>query len=303
MVAFLLTAILAGNNLPASAGTLIAGKMLSKSQGVGLVIIGYVAGFLVQGGLLSTGYGAILPFPNPVFVLAAMIPALIVFVIADLIRVPLSFSIVFTMALIGIDLAAHEPFNVTYITFVIGYWIVAMLISAVLVLVSLRFSQRSVRGVRIWPMVRLIKLMILVASFLTAFTIGANTMGFLFAAIDSAVAIPGLYLTAFMIIAIAVGSITLSRGVLSRISNDIMPIRYLNSAAMQSVAILMVELGTLASIPISTTQTFTAGIYGASFSYKTRVLLLKPLAYILGTWVAAAIISLVLGFVLTSLLV
>lgn len=301
-VAFVLVALLGGNALPACTGTLIAGRILSKNQGVGIAVAGYIIGFIAQGGFLGHGFALLLPGSSQLLVLVAMTSALIVFLIAHFLRVPISFAIVFTTAIIGIDLASHQALNTGFIGMIFIYWIAAVVISALLVLVSLRYSEKLVKGRRIWPLIRVIKVLLLMASFLTAFTLGSNTMGLVYAAVASVAPVSQIYLIAFMVLAMSFGSIALSGGVLSRIGSEIIPMRYLNAVVTQSVAIVLVELATLSSLPISTTQTFTAGVYGAGLSYRTRVLLRGPFISIVGTWFATAVISLVLGFALASLL-
>ncbi|MDE1860894.1 MAG: inorganic phosphate transporter [Candidatus Micrarchaeota archaeon] len=300
-VAFLLIALVAGNNVTVCVGTAIAGRIISRKAGIVIAAVGYTAGFLIGGGLLQWGVVQLLSASGQGFVFVAILVSALVFAAAHLLRVPQSFSIVLTMSLLGIDLADSGIPNLGFAVLVIGYWIGAMVVTAALVIALLRYSYRTLRDRSVWPTVSRIRITIIAVSFLASFTFGANTIGLAYATL-SVESGNSAYLLATVIAAAIFGSIALSGGELRRIGNEIIALRYLNAAITQSVSVLIVGIATVFSIPISTAQTFTAGMYGASLSYKTRLVLKKPLVSIIATWTGTAIASLILSFAVTKLL-
>ncbi len=105
-----------------------------------------------------------------------------------------------------------------------------------------------------------------------------------------------------IILGIIFGSIFLSSGEIRRIGNDIIPLRYANAVVTQSVSVFLVEIATFFGVPLSNTQTLTSGIYGAGSSYKTKLILKKPLITIIFIWISTALISFVCAFISTILI-
>jgi PiT family inorganic phosphate transporter len=198
------------------------------------------------------------------------------------------------MAIIGIELGYGNVINSGFVFTIVGFWILSALVVVLLTIVAMRSVYRLVLRSRIWKTVAKIKLLLILISFFTAFTIGANTIGFVYSATQGLV--DPLYGTILTIVAIILGSILLSSGELRRIGNDIIPVRYLNALVSQTISVVMMQIATGLSIPASNIQTFTASLYGAGLSYGTRLIPKKPVITIMASWIATAVISLALGY-------
>lgn len=294
---FILVALVSGNNLSACSGAIITGGVVKKRTGIAITILGYMAGFLLQGGLLKAGIIALMPVQSEVLVLIALVVALIVFLISHVLRVPQSLSITFAMALIGIGLAYGKPPNLNFVSNMIGFWILSSLLVVVLVLIVMRSLRGSLSKSNIWNAVRNMKLILIALSFLTAFVLGANTIGFLFAAVSGLT--DATYAIAITLAAILVGCILLSKGELKMIGAGILPLRYFNALITQATSAIVVEIATLFSIPASNTQAFTASLYGAGLSYRTRLIRKKPMFIIIFSWISTALASLLLSYAAT----
>ncbi len=292
-LAFLLIALVSGNNLQSCAGSVIGSRILSRRRGIVLAILGYVAGFIFEGGLLRNGLFASMPNTITPFTEIALIISVIVFIVAHKMRVPQSLSMTFFLALLGANVARGESINGTSVGIVIAFWIAATILSVFITWWLLQRLSRMLSSRKVWRTVSTIKTLLIVMSFITAFTLGANTIGLVFAATPG-----GLTYYLIFIIAIIVGSVGLSSGELKRINMEIIPLRYLNALITQTVSTVMVEAATLSGIPLSNTQTYTASIYGAGLGYKTRILLKKPAITILEVWMGAAIASFIFGYIL-----
>ncbi len=294
---FLLVALVSGNNLPACSGPIISGRIVSRRTGIMIAVLGYASGFLIEGGLLKTGLLELMPFQSGYLVAAALSVAIAVFLIAHTLRVPESLSITFTMSIIGIDLGYGSGINLPFILMVIFFWIISAAASGLLAAALMKSANRVVPKLNIWKTASAMRITLIAVSFLAAFSLGANTIGFVYASASSF--IDPFYGIVIALAAVVSGSVLLSKGELGRMGAEIMSLRYLNALVCQTVSTAMVQLGTALSIPTSNAQTFTSSMYGAGFSYRTRLLLMRPMLTILYAWIVTAMISMLLGYALT----
>ena len=294
---FFLVAVVAGNNLSACTGSIISSRIVSKRFGIWTAILGYILGFLIEGGMLKAGLIALMPVHTTTLVIIALLVSLTVFVVAHWIRVPMSLSMTLAMTVVGIELAYSGFLNLQFLSYIIIFWVLSTVLSVAFAWVTMRASYRFLTNSRIWPTLKGIKVLLIILSFFAAFVLGANTIGFLFAATSDM--LNPVYGTITVVAAIIIGSILLSKGELRRIGNEILPLRYLNALITQMVSVLVVQAATMMSIPSSNTQTFTASLYGAGLSYKTRIILKKPMFTIILSWIATATISLAVGYAAT----
>ncbi|MEM3237082.1 MAG: inorganic phosphate transporter [Candidatus Micrarchaeaceae archaeon] len=293
---FLLVALVSGNNLVACSGSIISGRLVKKSTGIAIAVLGYIAGLYFQGGLLGRSIIALMPYRSPALVLLAFAVANIIFIIAHRFRVPQSLSISFASILVGVSLASGRNVDMRFIALMLAFWVIGSFLSMGVSFFATRASKK-IPAKGIWAKLRVIRLAAIATAFLTAFTLGANTFGFLYASVPSS----GYYF-AVVVVAIILGSAFLSGGELRRMGNEIMPLRYIDTINTQVSSMIAVEIGTLLGIPISNTQTYTSSIYGAGIGYKSRLLLKRPLVAIVSTWLLVAFIGFAVAFASAYLL-
>ncbi|MCL5105890.1 MAG: inorganic phosphate transporter [Candidatus Marsarchaeota archaeon] len=292
-IGFILIAFVSGNNLPACSGTIISSKMVSKKNGIILTIIGYILGLVFEGRFLES-VSMLLPGAgfqqSQFFVLILFAIAAVVFFFADRQKVPQSLSIIFTSSIIGMDAALNIKVPIYFLVKLVSFWIIAPLISLVTSLVLIRAFYKK-RSKSIFSTLKMLKFLSILFAFLTAFTLGANTMGIVL------VAMPYYnYSIAVLIAGIIFGSIFLNRQSLSRISNEIVSLKYLNSVVSQAASFIFVEAATLFGIPLSNTQVFVTSLYGTAFGYKQRLLVKKTILSILYSWILLIAASAILSF-------
>ncbi len=242
--------------------------------------------------MLKRGVEALLPFNSTPFLAIVLGLGIVVFAIAHMMRVPQSFSVNFTAMLLGISIARSLRIEWGFVLLIFAFWIIAPIASIAAMRILMNLARSFVRKKRIWSVVKYVRLMLILLSFFAAFTLGANTIGLLYSVLPE-----NYYSMATAIIGIVFGTLFLSGGELRRISNEIIPIRYVNAINAQLVSVVLVEIATLIGIPLSNTQTFVAGIYGGGLSYKNRMLLKRPIASIATTWVGGAVVSFALAYV------
>ncbi len=293
---FVLVFMVSGNNLSASSGSIISSRMVSRRIGIAISIVGTLAGLFMEGNLLKYGFGQIFESSPHSLVMIPLITGILIFMIANKMRVPQSLSITFTTSLMGIGFAFGNGIDTGFALSIIAFWVFAAAVSIALTIASMRISSRIIAGRDVWGSLRRIKQLLILLSFLTAFTLGANTFGLVMVSVSR-------YVSVFVIaVAIIFGSVFASAGTLRRVSDDILPMRYLNALVSQAISVLVVEAGTLFSVPISNTQTYSASLYGATLSYGSKLFRRRPAIEMAFTWVITAVISFGAGYAITKLL-
>lgn len=293
---FVLTALTAGNNLSVCSGTLISSRIVRKIYGILIGILGYLLGLLFEGSFLRNNISNIVLTGNQYFVFIVFSISIVIFLIAHKKRVPESLSITFTSALLGVSFA-YGNINVNFTYLIIIFWVFAAILSFVLSYLIMHWLKRITPKKNIWKSISIFKIALILLAFFTSFTLGANTIGLIYASLPE----NPLFLLV-IILGIIFGSIFLSSGEIRRIGNDIIPLRYANAVVTQSVSVFLVEIATFFGVPLSNTQTLTSGIYGAGSSYKTKLILKKPLITIIFIWISTALISFVCAFISTILI-
>ena len=235
-----------------------------------------------------------LPVNSTLFITIALLVSIIIFIYAHFKRIPNSLSFTFASVILGISSAAGLNINFTFVLTMVLFWALTPIVSIALTLAMMKGSRRIIDKKNIWGTINKIKILLVIVSFFTAFTLGANTIGFVYSAIPSDS-------SNFIIVVVALifGSMVLSGRELNKIGNEIIPFRYLNSITSQLGSAIIVEVATLFGIPMSNTQSFTMSIYGAGLSYKNRLLIKKPAIDIIKAWIYMIIVSFIIAFAFT----
>ena len=294
-LAFILVLLVAGNSLAICVGTVISSSIIKRRSALLIAIVGYVLGLVTQGSLLGYGFSAIMPQPSYLDISTALFIGTLIFIISHKFRVSQSLSITFATSLIGISLASGQMINFGFVALMIALWIMAPAASLILAEFAMKATPMLLQKKKVWETLAWIRLLLVILSFFTAFTLGANTLGLLFASVKT-------YTSIFVvIIAIIVGSLVMGRGEIRRLGNDILPLRYINAIVSQAISVGFAEGATVAGVPLSNTPTFTASIYGTGLAYKTSLFIKKTRNIFLMTWIATAFVSLFLGYGITWL--
>jgi PiT family inorganic phosphate transporter len=288
---FVAVALVSGNNLSACVGPAIGSKTLSKRAGILLGALGFSLGLVVQGPTMAVSFHSLLSSPSLVLEAEILSVAILVFVVADLIRAPISLSMCLVGLFIGLDVAnggSLKPFTFE----IIAMWVAAPVAAIALAFYLTRIINRRSKG-NIWRRVRAFKLVLILLAFSTSYVLGANTLGLI-------VAIGG-FSTLSLLIAIAAvfaGSFLLSGGELKRVSQELFLMRYSNATVTLLTSSILVELATFFNIPLSNTQVLSAALFGTGISYKTRLISLWPFLVIVSGWIIAPLIGFVAGLLL-----
>ncbi|MCL4343039.1 MAG: inorganic phosphate transporter [Candidatus Thermoplasmatota archaeon] len=288
LLASVLTALVAGNNLSAAVGTLLGSRIVTRGFGVTLGIIGFSSGLLFEGYLMR-GAAASLQLGNYYLTSYAFAGTIVIFLAAAYFRSPLSL----TMALIGIstgiDISQGLAVDSDFLIKLVVVWTLAPVLLIILSFyINRATTSRPMEN--IWQEATILKILLVVVALLTGFTLGANTLGLI-----QELQGDTLLTEVFMVVAIAAGSIFLSGGVIKRVGEEIFALRYHNALTSLIVSSAAVEAATLVGIPLSNTQTLASSILGVGFSHRYKLLYTKPFLTVAATWVISPLAGLLLG--------
>ncbi len=289
---FLAVALVSGNNLSACVGPTVGARIISKRTGSMLGLAGFSAGLIIQGSGMIHSVNILLPNPTIELQITALLVATAIFGIAHLARVPLSLSMSLVGLLAGLSFSQGITTSLTYMSGVVAMWFIAPAAAALIAFFLIRvINQRPVSD--IWRRIRFYKAVLIVLSFTTAFGLGANTLGLVVA---TAGYNPVNVLVA--VGAIAVGTFFLAEGSIRRMSQEFYLMRYSNATVTLATSTILVELAAFLHIPLSNTQTTAAAVFGSGLSYKAKFMSLKPFLTIVAGWIAAPLLSFLIGWLI-----
>ncbi len=295
ILTFITVMLVSGNNLSVCTGPAIGSRILNKNTGVLLGAIGFTLGLITQGSVMEKSVHTFLPNMTPVLQSEALLATILIFIIADFIRVPLSYTMSLAGLLAGLSIANGTFTNQGFLVQTIVLWIVAPLVTAIFVFFMLKIFHANFSQ-DVWKRLKIYKILIIILSFSASYVLGANTIGLI-------VATGGTNIITLItsVIAIFLGSFFLSAGEIKRVSQELFLMRYPNTTVTLLSSTVLVEIATIFHIPLSNTQTLSAAIFGAGISYKTKLMSSKPFLKIVAGWIIAPLLSFVVGLIIFSI--
>jgi len=292
---FLAVMLVSGNNLSVCVGPAVGARILSKRAGAFLGVVGFTTGLLLQGWGMINSINSLIPNATMQLQSEVLMVAIVVFVVAHLVRVPLSLSMSLVGLLVGAALAHNLGLQASYVFSVVALWFIAPIAAAIVAFYLIRvISRQKVRN--IWRRIRFYKVLLLILAFTSAYTTGANTIGLI-------VATAGFNITTVLVAvsAVFIGVFCLGEGAIRRVGEEFYLMRYSNATVALAASTILVEVASFLNIPLSNTQATTAAVFGAGISYKSKFLSLKPYLIILGGWIVAPLLSFSIGYFLISI--
>lgn len=286
----ILTILVSGNNLSVSVGTIVGARIIKRWTGVWIGVAGYVSGLLLEGDSLKYAAMALLPH-SYYYISIALLISIIAFILATLLRAPLSLVMVLVGSVVGISIHAGKIPDQGLLQLIIIMWIVSPLLSIVISYFSNMILVRK-RPRDIWKTATAMKGLLVAVSFFTSFAVGANTFGFIVNLLGG-----GSTILLVMIIGIIIGSIFLSRGVIRRVGEEMYSMRYSSATISLLSSAMLVEIATVLGVPLSSSQTLSASVVGSGFSYRFRAINMRPFLLIVATWIISTLLGFFLGYI------
>ena len=292
VLTFVAVMLVSGNNLSACVGPAVGSRIITKRFGALLGAAGFSLGLVIQGIGMTKTVNLLLPNMATQFRAEALLAAIIIFVVADLIRTPMSLSMSLVGLFTGLSTAHGGLTNGIYVVEVVVLWIAAPVVAIFFAFYLIRIINRRWPK-NLWQRLQTYKVLLIVLAFSTSYVLGANTIGLI-------VATGGFDITkvALAIAAIFIGTFFLSAGEIRRVSQELFLMRYPNATSTLLTSTVLVETATILNIPLSNTQALSAAVFGTSISYKSKFVSLKPFLTIVLSWVIAPVLSFTIGLIL-----
>ena len=273
-VATLLILLVSGNNAQASIGNLVGARVLRTRTALLIEVVGVSLGLLLQGTSMTTAAGHLAKGLSSQTVLIVLTVTLALFVVAHFARIPLSLTHILPTLLAGVALAFTSYFFLVILT-----WMAAPVAALVATPLITRLTGRSGKS-DFWAKIEVYKALLILVSFVFAFTLGANTVGLIvavegFGGLSVPLAIGG----------VVAGTFFLSAGEIRRVTSDLFELGYSNAMSSMLTSAILVEASTLAGIPMSNTMVQNTAVFGAGLSYKTRFFSAKSFLLVALSWI------------------
>jgi PiT family inorganic phosphate transporter len=295
VLTFVAVMLVSGNNLSACVGPAVGSRIISKRFGMLIGAAGFSAGLVFQGVGMTNTVNVLLPNAALQFRAEALLVAITIFVVANLIRVPMSLSMSLVGLFAGLSIANGVLTNNAYVVEVAVMWVAAPLIAIAFSFFLIR-TFNSGWPKNFWRKLQTYKILLIVLSFSTSYVLGANTLGLIIAT--------GGFDVITLIVAIAAiffGTFYLSVGAIRRVSQELFLMRYPNATVTLVTSTVLVEAATILNIPLSNAQALSAAVFGTGISYKAKFISLKPFLMIALSWGVATLISFVIGLILGTI--
>jgi len=294
VLTFVAVMLVAGNNLSACVGPAVGSRVVGKRFGMMLGAIGFTLGLLIQGAGMTRTVDTLLPNISVTLRAEALLAAILVFVIADLMRTPLSFSMSLVGLIAGFSIATGVMTKTFYVAEVVSMWVAAPLISIVFSFYLIRLLNRT-HPKNLWRRLQTYKILLMVLAFSTSYVLGANTLGLIvatggFTIFNLLASVVGLFIGAFF----------LSAGEIRRVAEELFLMRYPNATVSLLSSTILVEAATLLRIPLSNTQALSAAVFGTGISYRSKFVSLKPFILTVVSWVMAPLLSFAIGLAIAA---
>lgn len=289
-VASLLILLVSGNNAQASIGNLVGANIVKTRTALVIEVAGVSLGLFFQGTSMASAANNLAKGLSSQTLLIVLTITLALFLVAHFARLPLSLTHILPALLAGVALA-FTP----YFFFMISAWIVAP--AAALVAAPLIARLATKLGTNdFWDKIEAYKALLILVSFMFAFTLGANTIGLI-------VAVEGFggFSIPLAIAGVFIGTFFLSAGEIRRVTSDMFDLGYSNAMSSMLTSAILVEASTLVGIPMANTMVQNSAVFGAGLSYKTKFFSVKPFFFVALSWIVFPAAGIAAGVLLAML--
>lgn len=287
VAAFFLAWNLGANNTANCVGVSIGGGVLGYRRAILIVIVFVIVGAVLEGwkNMRTVGEGIILPTASganpfslfPQAALACLISAAAWMFAATFLGFPMSVSLSTVSAVVGVGLAMNltHPelvFGLQYskVSAIIVSWALNPLFSALLSFLIYQIITAGLRRIKnLLRFNQVLKALILIASAYSAYVLGANDVGASLGVVQAFFGGPPQLVALFGALALAAGTMTFSRRVITTVGSGIAKIGPTTALAAQLGAALTVWCFVQFGMPVSTSEAIVGGVAGAGIFKST----------------------------------
>ncbi|MGC8688685.1 MAG: inorganic phosphate transporter [Thermoplasmata archaeon] len=278
IIIFLLSSIISGNNSTLIVGPLSSSGLIKKNYTTIFVSIFITLGFMMEGGkmLFSISYITSMDVV-PLYILVS---SLILFIIFSFISVPLSAGMVFSGSIMGFALYYRSLSYSVLLIFI--SWVASFLISITFgYVIYKRISRGKVKVTGS----RFIFFLFIFSSAFLSYTLGSNTLGFLYAIS------PDIWSYTAIISGIFFGTFLLKGFTYKTIKKSIVKLNRERAVVSQLSSSMVVEAFTQAHLPVSITQGVLGSLIGTGLSKGYNEVNLSKVNQLILSWVLTPLLS------------
>jgi PiT family inorganic phosphate transporter len=286
-------AVAVGNNMGVILGPAIGARALKKEWTYLLSFTGLAAGYIIEGQkleLTSMSYS----LDSTVIIYSLSLLILLILTLGGFVT---SITQIFVGVFAGLSLVKGETFLIEKVETIIIFWVITLLASSFISYLIMRSLIR--KGSITINNLAVLKMLLFIFVFFTAYVLGANTLGFI-SSFYSGTIIKDI----LVLIGIAVG-IVIVKGIkgTKMLGSGFYGIKYVSAVPPYISALLMTEISTQLSVPLPTSLALFSGILGSGVAMGFRAISHKRVvSYILMSWVAPFLASLITSWIIFSIL-
>jgi PiT family inorganic phosphate transporter len=283
-------------------GTAVFSKTIKYRTAVILCAVFVIVGALLEGQSgMHTLSGLVSQTWNSAFV--ASLAAALTVTLMTLLKLPVSTSQAMVGAIIGIGLVIREV-NLSGLTKVLLCWVGTPFgtLLATLVLFPLLRRLLNMLPINIFTQDYLLKAGLLIAGSYGAYALGANNVANVTGIYTETGQLTVLQAALLGGGSIALGAVTYSRNVMRTVGRNLVKLDPFSAFVTVLSMALVVHFFAKVGVPVSTSQAIIGAVLGIGIFKGVRTINTRTLVSIVFGWLGTPMISLVLSFVLFSLL-
>ncbi len=209
-----------------------------------------------------------------------------------LLRLPVSTSQAVVGSLVGLGLLQHQ-LNIPALIKVVACWIGTPIGGAVFSLLLYGFLSAIYNRmpINLFQMDHVVRILLVLAGCFCAFSLGANNVANVTAVFVGAGELDMLSATLVGGVSIALGIITLSRGVMKTVGKELVPLDPFSALVVILSEALTVQVYTWIGVPVSTSQAVIGAVLGIGILKGAQTIRRKTLYSILAAWFITPLVS------------
>ncbi len=290
-------AIAVGNNMGVISGPTAGSRIVKRGTLSLLAVAGLLSGYFLEGWKLRTEYSNISALYSIVSILLAMV-ILALLTVGGFIT---SITQIFVGIYIGVLLLQGSSYGILIVGKIIGYWLITFILSVATSYIFMKVLGGRKSNALINNLLTL-KIVSIILVFLTAYMLGANTIGFMTSFIPTTV--PSTITNILVVVGIVAGIVVVRGGKgIAKLGSGFYGIRYSSSVIPYISTLLLTEIGTQLSIPLPMSISIFSGVLGAAVGMKLRLINPRDVSiYIIISWIIPLLISIIASYVIFSFL-
>jgi PiT family inorganic phosphate transporter len=294
--AFFMAWAIGANDSAKAVGTAVGSGMIGFKRAVLIIGVFVMMGALIGGSGVSSTVSGLAKGMDLFQVSIVLFSAASAVTLASLWGNPISTTQAIIGALVGASLALNLPVNWSVVMKIVLTWVISPPLAGFISIAVYALYKRILNRIRDIETLELTqKWLVFIAASYSSFNLGTNELSNVTGLAGGSFPVRG-----FLALALGLGALTFSYGVLMTIGKDLAPLGPTSGFAAQMGAALAVTMANVFGIPVSSGQAVVGAISGVSI-YKGERINRKALRGILRGWVTAPLGAGVLAFLLTLL--